>query len=61
MYFDQIALHDEYLKAILIVSPMALLQAAALDKERMQGHVRGPLHGIPILVKVSHSTRTQAF
>ena len=57
-YFDQIAQHDHYLKAILSVSPTALSQAAALDEERMQGHIRGPLHGIPILVKVSHRKRT---
>src|SRR6266511_3603277 len=29
----------------------ALDQAARLDQERAQGRVRGPLHGIPVLVK----------
>ena len=60
VYIDQIRQHDHYLKAILAVAPTALSQAAALDKERRQGHVRGPLHGIPILMKVSSSRPAQA-
>jgi amidase len=33
--------------------------AAALDNERRNGHVRGPLHGIPILVKDNIATDDQ--
>ncbi|MFJ1454784.1 GTP cyclohydrolase II RibA [Nocardia sp. N2S4-5] len=37
--------------AILAVNPNAIAEAERLDAERRQGHVRGPLHGIPILIK----------
>ncbi|MGI6375380.1 MAG: amidase [Anaerolineae bacterium] len=39
------------LRAVLEVNPDALSIAEALDDERASGAVRGPLHGIPILVK----------
>ena len=34
------------------LSPVALQEAAKLDKERANGKVRGILHGLPIFVKV---------
>lgn len=37
--------------AVVLVNPDALAEAEMLDGERQHGHVRGPLHGIPILVK----------
>jgi amidase len=37
--------------SIIEVNPDAEAIAAALDQERAAGHVRGPLHGIPIVVK----------
>src|SRR5579872_3472309 len=37
--------------SVLEVNPDALAIADALDKERATGHVRGPLHGIPVLIK----------
>ena len=37
--------------AVVLVNPDALAEAETLDGERQHGHVRGPLHGIPILVK----------
>ena len=37
--------------AALIVNPNALREAEARDRERAQGRVRGPLHGIPIALK----------
>ena len=42
------------LHAIISLAPRALLleRAADLDNERKAGHLRGPLHGLPILVKV---------
>ena len=52
VYLDQIHKHDHYLKAVLAIASTALSQAAMLDKERLQGRVRGPLHGIPVLIKV---------
>ncbi|MCU0494116.1 MAG: amidase family protein, partial [Chloroflexaceae bacterium] len=38
-------------RSVLEVNPDALAIADALDKERAAGRVRGPLHGIPILIK----------
>lgn len=39
------------LRAVLETNPDAEAIAQALDEERRAGHVRGPLHGIPILLK----------
>lgn len=39
------------LHAIIATNPDAIAQARALDAERRAGRVRGPLHGVPILVK----------
>src|SRR5215468_1897228 len=39
------------INAVRMLNPRALQDAAQLDLERATGHVRGPLHGIPVLVK----------
>lgn len=44
------------IKAILSVNPKALEEAAALDKERSEKGARGPLHGIPVIVKDNFNT-----
>jgi amidase len=42
---------DPLVNAICTPNPAALTDAARLDTERDDGRVRGPLHGVPILVK----------
>jgi amidase len=44
------------LNAVIEVNPDALAIADAMDKERANGKVRGPLHGIPVLVKDNINT-----
>lgn len=39
------------LNSVIEVNPDALDIADALDKERAEGNVRGPLHGIPVMIK----------
>jgi Asp-tRNA(Asn)/Glu-tRNA(Gln) amidotransferase A subunit family amidase len=45
------------LNAIVRLNPGARTEAAALDAERKTGKVRGPLHGIPIILKDNYGTR----
>lgn len=47
----RIALYEDKLHAAIVVNPKALDQADALDRERAQHKLRGPLHGIPVAVK----------
>jgi amidase len=39
------------LNSIIATNPRALAMAQALDAERQAGHLRGPLHGLPLLIK----------
>lgn len=48
---DQIDKTGPGLHAVIEVNPDALEIADQLDKERKEGKVRGPMHGIPVLVK----------
>jgi amidase len=47
----RIALHEDRLNAVIAVNPGALREADERDRERAQGKVRGPLHGIPVALK----------
>ena len=56
-YLDQIEKHNQYGAGLHAVISMAsrrevLDQARRLDAERRKGELRGPMHGIPIIVKV---------
>ena len=54
MYLDRIEAVDmsgPELNSIIELNPDALAIAEQLDKERSEGSVRSPLHGIPILIK----------
>src|SRR5437773_4955492 len=53
-YLDRIEALDRHgpqLRAVLETNPRALDIAAALDEERLTRGPRGPLHGVPILIK----------
>ncbi|MEX2322241.1 MAG: amidase family protein [Acidimicrobiia bacterium] len=55
-YLDRIDAHDGDLGAILAVNPNAREEAAALDSERAAVGARGPLHGIPVVLKDNLNT-----
>ncbi|WP_019990284.1 amidase [Rudanella lutea] len=62
LYLDRIEAIDQNgpgLKSVIEVNPDALTMASALDEERKAGKVRGPLHGIPILLKDNIDTGDQ--
>jgi amidase len=50
-YLVRLALYEDRLNAAIYVNPRALDEADALDRERAQGKVRSPLHGIPVALK----------
>ncbi len=51
-YLDRIeALDKRTVNAVIELNPDAMTIAAAMDEERKAGKLRGPLHGIPILIK----------
>jgi amidase len=53
-YLARIAAYDKQgpaINSIILLNPKALEVARALDAERKAGQVRGPLHGIPIVLK----------
>ena len=53
MYIDRIQAYDKQLglNSIISINLAAIQDAEALDQERLAGKVRGPLHGIPIVIK----------
>src|SRR5213592_1539008 len=55
-YIKRIQSLNPTLHAVIEVNPNAVAIATALDNERRAGNVRGPLHGIPLLVKDNIAT-----
>ena len=59
-YLDRIAAYDQTgprVNAVLYINPKAAADARSLDDERKRGRPRGPLHGIPILLKDNFDTK----
>jgi amidase len=50
-YLIRIAFYEDKLNAAITVNRHALDDADMLDRERKQGKIRGPVHGIPIALK----------
>jgi amidase len=58
-YLARIAAYDQQgpgLSAIIRINPDARAEAALLDRERAQRGPRGPLHGIPVILKDNYDT-----
>jgi Asp-tRNA(Asn)/Glu-tRNA(Gln) amidotransferase A subunit family amidase len=58
-YLARIQAYDQAgprLNAIVTINPRAREDADALDRERADKKLRGPLHGIPILIKDNYDT-----
>jgi len=50
-YLERIRAVDGRLRSVIEINPDALPIAAALDRERREKGPRGPLHGVPVLIK----------
>ena len=58
-YLARIQAYDQAgprLNAIVLLNPRAREDADAMDRERADKKVRGPLHGIPVLIKDNYDT-----
>ena len=59
LYLARVAAYDKQgptINAVITLNPHAVAEAKALDAERKAGKVRGPLHGIPIVLKDNINT-----
>ena len=51
LHLARIGLYEDKLHCVITVNPHVLQEADERDRERAQGRIRGPLHGIPIALK----------
>jgi len=58
-YINRIQSLNPLIHSVIEVNPNAMAIATQLDAERRRGSVRGPLHGIPLLVKDNIATDDQ--
>ncbi|MFD1357764.1 amidase family protein [Fictibacillus halophilus] len=61
-YLKRIAMYDKAgpsINSVLEVNPEALFIARNMDAERKNGKVRGPLHGVPVIIKDNIDTADQ--
>ena len=58
-YLDRIYSLNPLLHSVIETNPEAVCIAQQLDEERRNGQVRGPLHGIPVLVKDNIATESE--
>jgi amidase len=61
-YLDRIAKYDKNgpkINSVLEVNPEALFIAKNRDTERNEGRIRGPLHGVPVIIKDNIDTGDQ--
>src|SRR5882672_8525767 len=56
---DQFDKNGATINSVIELNPEALTIAAQLDKERSENKIRGPLHGIPVLIKDNIDTGDQ--
>jgi amidase len=58
-YLERIKAYDKQgpvINAVILLNPKAMEEAARLDAERKAGKLRGPLHGVPIVLKDNFDT-----
>ena len=53
LYLERIEAYNEDFNVIRQINENALEEAKTLDKEREEGNIRSPLHGIPVIVKTN--------
>ena len=55
-FSERIKAKDRAFRSVAFLNPDALEIAGERDRERAAGHVRGPLHGVPVLLKDNIAT-----
>lgn len=58
-YLARIRAYDQAgprIGSMIWINPKAVAEAEALDRERATGDVRGPMHGVPIILKDNYDT-----